>query len=197
MLIGTGKNKRVSEQISNLKCPNCGENGSLLMEGYQEFLIFGFPAFPTSKIVHITCTECKKYFPPSSVTNEMYSRVQYIKSKIKPTIWMFLLPILMVVLLFFVWRSSVNKSKENLPKIQKIKSGDIYTIETKDVRYNKLKVLFVEKDRIIFRESGEDPLKLKDIKDVNSFYGDTVVIPKKDLINLNDDHRIEEIDSEK
>lgn len=158
MIIGTGKNKRVAEHINNIKCPNCHENGSLLMEGYQEFLVFGLPAFPTSKTVHVTCSACKKFFPSSSITNEMYRGVQYIKSKTKPTIWMYLLPILTVILVFFGWVSSVRKASKNISKIEKVKIGDIYTIETGDLYYNKMEVLFLRDDDVIFHESGNLPL---------------------------------------
>lgn len=194
MLIGKGKNKRVAEHIQNIKCPSCNESGSLLMEGYQEFLILGLPVFPISKTVQVTCSACKKYFPPSSITNEMYRGVQYIKSKTKPTVWMYLLPILTVVLVFFGWRSSVRKVSENISKIEKVKTGDIYTVETGDLYYNKMEVLFVKDDAVIFHESGQSSAKLKEMQYMDSFYGDTVAYSKKDLLKLNSDHKIEEIE---
>lgn len=193
MLIGTGKNKRVAEVISNLNCPNCRARGSLLMEGYQEFLILGLPAFPISKTVVVTCISCKKYFPPSEISNEMYGGIQYIKSKIKPTVWMFLLPAVMGVIIFFASVSSIKTASGNISKIESVKAGDIYTVETGNLRYNKMKVLFVKNNAVVFHESGHSSVKMRKLKYIDRFYGDTIILMQQDLLKLNNDNKIEEI----
>lgn len=196
MIIGTGKSRRISEHINNLRCPYCGGNGTLLMEGYQEYLIFGLPVFPTSKIVVVTCSSCKKYYPPSEITHEMFQGVQYIKSKMKPRFWMFLLPVIIGSVLFFKMISEIRITSGNSPKIENVQVGDVYTLETGDMRYNKMKVLFVKDDAIVFHKSGHSSVKLKKLKYIDDFYGDTIVYSKSDLMKLNDDHKIEDISKE-
>ncbi len=193
MLIGTGKNKRIAEKIPHLECPVCKTQGSILMEGYQEFLILGLPVFPTSKKVEITCTSCKKYFPPSAVTREMWNGVQYIKSKTKPTVFMYLLPVVLGALLLFGWMSSGKKASRNVAKIEQIKAGDVYTMEVVDFRYVNMKVLGIEDSEVIFQESGREPVKISKISSDDFFYGDTIVMTKKELLNLNKQHKIKDI----
>lgn len=166
------------------------------MEGYQEYLILGLPVFPTSKIVVVTCSSCKKYYPPSEITNEMFQGVQYIKSKMKPRFWMFLVPIIMGIALFFNFISEIKTTSGNAPKIEDVQIGDVYTLETGNMRYNKMKVLFVKDDVIVFHKSGHSSVKLRKLKYIDDFYGDTIVYSRSDLMKLNDDHKIEDISRE-
>jgi hypothetical protein len=155
------------------------------MKGYQEFLIVGLPAFPTSKSVVVTCTSCKKYFPPSTINNEMYHGVQYIKNKTKPSIWMYSLPLVIIFLFLLMYISPSHSEREEDADNIEIKKDDIYTIETTGSsrrKYKKLRVLFVRDDSVALRESGHKSVKYEWLDKINNFHGDTILISKEDLL---------------
>lgn len=196
ILIGKGRSRRLSELVNNIRCPHCGENGSLLMEGYQEYLIFGLPVFPISKTVTVTCAACKKYFRPSEISNKVFEGVQYIKNKIKPAVWMFLLPIVIGTAFFLKLMSTSNPEPENADTIDNIQIGDIYSLRIDDHRYNKMKVLDVKDGAVVFHKSGHASVKLRKLAHIDSFDGDTIVYSKEDLMKLKSDYKIIDIAKE-
>ncbi|UAY52994.1 hypothetical protein [Ferruginibacter albus] len=193
MIIGTGKSKRLTEKIEGVECPACKAKDSLVAEGYQDFFNFGLPVFPTTKRVEIKCSQCKKFLNNNELPYPHNSLVMDIKQRIKPAVWMFIIPIIAAIGIPISLIKQSMTAKENISKINKAHKGDVYTFEVGDRLYQKMQIEKVKGDSIWFLASLNSPANKQNLGNNDVFEGYELTYTTTQLLKRNDDHEIIDI----
>lgn len=197
MKIGVFKREVLTAPMQNCECPSCKATNTLKITVSHEFFNFGLPWFATGKKFTINCENCKKAFAQSEIPDTLYPKANEIVQSTKYSKWMFLMPIIMGIMIPFVFYKMYSTRKDNLQKIERAQIGDSYEIKLSEDNYTVFKVIKSTKDSVFFVASkfevdyqGLDELHKSD---ESTFSEEIIGYSKDDLRKMNSNDRIQGI----
>ena len=196
---GTRASNLKNGQITNVDCPNCQTNTSMIYSVFGKYAhIYWIPFFPISKLTVTECTSCKKTYDYKELPQPIQTKIDREKEKdvAKTPIWMFSGLILIGVLVAFGAYSSGETEKKEAEYLKAPKIGDIYRFESTAGYYSTMKVESVLKDSLHVYVNEMEVSKQSGISDIDKpenykeLYGYSI----EEIREMYKDKKIYEID---
>ena len=151
MLIWGWATKNISENVTNLDCSHCGDQGLILVAFQRFFDLFFIPTIPLDKTTVLICKNCSTEFKvdPEDVKEGNLP-------KVKTPIWGFAgLIVIAVIIGFGVIAGRLDDNKLN-DFIQNPRVNDSFVIKIMDEKktpFGHLNIEAIDGDKIIYRPS--------------------------------------------
>ncbi|RZJ50936.1 MAG: zinc-ribbon domain-containing protein [Flavobacterium sp.] len=195
---GTKATNLKNGQITNVDCPNCETNVSMIYSVYGKYAhLYLIPFFPVKKLTFTECYSCKKTFEQADLSSSIQQKLEREKEKngIKTPIWMFsgLFIIAIIAVMGFYSSHQTDVDTENF--IKNPKAGDVYYLNSTDGFFTTMKINGISKDSLnVSLNNMEIDKKTEMYKiDVDSNYTNKSSIAKKDALKLYTDKEIFEV----
>lgn len=193
---GTKSSNIRNGQFTNIVCPNCEQQVSMIYSVYQKYVhIYWIPFVPIKQLTFTECNSCKKTFEDKELNAVTLDRLHRAKGVIKTSISNYTgLMILAGIIGFAFFNIALTKySSNSLVKDPKV--GDVYYINASDGFYTTLKTDQVLKDSVIVYANEMEIDKKWEMEkiDLDKYYKSKRIIAKKDLQNLVDEEKIFEV----
>lgn len=194
MFIGVTKSNRGTFNL-NEDCPNCKEKNTLVATIYHNIFWLGLPWFPVSKTADTYCTKCKKFYNEYELPINILNKLIIVKNSIKAKKWMYLFLIIALFVIPFSLIKECSTRSNNTEKLQTLEVGNIITFEANKNYYYRAKVVSVNGNDIILKESTYEPQKTKNMPLLSEefFNGDVMEVTVSDLNKMNDNGNINNI----
>ena len=195
---GTKAKNLKNGQITNVECPNCNTNVSMIYSIFGKYAhLYMIPFFPIKKLTFAECNSCKKTFEKIELSPLIQQKLEREKEKnnVKIPVWMFSGLFLIVLIVALSFYSSHQTDVDSESFIVSPKVGDIYLINSAEGHYSTMKIDQVSKDSlIIFMNDMEIDSKTDiDKIDLAENYKKTYTVSKKNMLKLYKEEKIYEV----
>lgn len=170
--------------LSNEPCTNCRDSNGLIVTKYVKVRhYFYIPIFFTSR-TEIVCKSCKEIFELNGLSHERKKHFKnIIPFKILP-IWLFSLPIILLICISIYFFNSNSDKKEMARRLSETPLNRILEYEVKENTFSAIKIVgFSNNDYFYFANSFETEKAeyVSNLTEDKYFIKDTLTKPKADF----------------
>jgi hypothetical protein len=149
IIYGSRASHLKSVQLQNESCPNCSQQGSVLLSTYTKYAhIFWIPLFPVGRFSLSQCQHCKQTLEQKQMPAQIAAHHHRNLAETRSPLWQFTgLALIGVLVAFGVYGNAADK-EEQAALLKNPMSGDVYEIKTESGSYTTFKIANVKTDTV-------------------------------------------------
>jgi hypothetical protein len=191
--------KTVVKPLGMASCPDCREEGYLDVFGYARYFhLYWIPMFSIGKSIRTNCRNCDTTFKGEKMPKAAAIYADELKKEVKIPFWHFSGIGVVVGLIFFMVSIGRNGDKLEAKYLGNPQMNDVYFMNTDD-GYTYWKLINIERDTLMFHQSGLYVESIFDISDITKspmYMGDTLKYSSSDVKWMFDENEIYRIERE-